>query len=385
MSNKRRLPTAFAPAERASADALADTLTAVVRSPITTALLEAEGSVLLVLNRERQIVAANSEILKLPVVESVEAVLGQRPGEALRCVHADDSEGGCGTSEFCRTCGAAVSILAAQTTGMRHDAECLLTMRRNGELESREYAARASQVSIGGHDLTVLSLRDTSDEKRRQALEQVFLHDIINTAGGLSAWAQILEQGVAEDQAAKRIVVLARMLVDEIQFHRDLLEAEAGDLAVKLEEVAPGDVLRVVTNVFAGHAVARGRALLVDPPPASVSIVTSRTLLARVLTNLVKNGLEAVPEGETVRMGCDATAERVVFHVTNPGEIPAAVVQRIFQRSFSTKAQRGRGLGAYSAKLFGERHLGGVVSFTTGPEGTRFQIDLPRGGPASLR
>jgi signal transduction histidine kinase len=55
---------------------------------------------------------------------------------------------------------------------------------------------------------------------------------------------------------------------------------------------------------------------------------------------------------------------------------------RIFQRSFSTKASRGRGLGTYGMKLFGERHLGGRVSFTTGEaEGTVFAIELPRPAP----
>jgi len=57
------------------------------------------------------------------------------------------------------------------------------------------------------------------------------------------------------------------------------------------------------------------------------------------------------------------------------------VQARIFQRSFSTKAVRGRGLGTYSMKLFGERCLGGEVSFgsATGT-GTVFSIRLPLPG-----
>ena len=67
------------------------------------------------------------------------------------------------------------------------------------------------------------------------------------------------------------------------------------------------------------------------------------------------------------------------FFVHNDEAIPREVQARIFQRSFSTKAQRGRGLGTYSMKLFGERYLGGEVSFTSTPEaGTEFAIVLPR-------
>jgi sensor histidine kinase regulating citrate/malate metabolism len=50
---------------------------------------------------------------------------------------------------------------------------------------------------------------------------------------------------------------------------------------------------------------------------------------------------------------------------------------QVFQRSFSTKA-RGRGLGTYSMKLFGEGCLGGSVWFTTSEAaGTTFSISLP--------
>lgn len=67
-----------------------------------------------------------------------------------------------------------------------------------------------------------------------------------------------------------------------------------------------------------------------------------------------------------------------VFRVHNEGEIPAEVATQIFQRSFSTKAQAGRGIGTYSMKLFGERYLGGQVDFRSSAEdGTVFYIRLP--------
>jgi signal transduction histidine kinase len=68
----------------------------------------------------------------------------------------------------------------------------------------------------------------------------------------------------------------------------------------------------------------------------------------------------------------------VRFGVANPGVIPPEVQARLFHRSFSTKSPRGRGLGTYGMKLFGERILGGEVSFTSAPpEGTVFTFRLP--------
>ncbi|RJR33419.1 MAG: ATP-binding protein [Desulfobacteraceae bacterium] len=67
-----------------------------------------------------------------------------------------------------------------------------------------------------------------------------------------------------------------------------------------------------------------------------------------------------------------------IFNVWNRQAIPPRVALRIFQRNFTTKEEAGRGLGTYSMKFFGEKILGGQVSFTTSAEsGTVFKFSLP--------
>ena len=88
--------------------------------------------------------------------------------------------------------------------------------------------------------------------------------------------------------------------------------------------------------------------------------------------------------GRVGREGASAEASGheggVRFTVRNEGVIPPMVQEHIFQRSFSTKAQYGRGLGTYSMKLLGERYLGGKVSFVSNAEcGTVFSLELPPG------
>jgi len=65
--------------------------------------------------------------------------------------------------------------------------------------------------------------------------------------------------------------------------------------------------------------------------------------------------------------------------VSKPGVMPEDVQLQIFQRSFSTKGQPGRGIGMCSVKLFGERYLGGRVDFASRvSDGTTFSLDLPK-------
>ena len=106
-------------------------------------------------------------------------------------------------------------------------------------------------------------------------------------------------------------------------------------------------------------------------------IWTDRLLLLRVLGNMLKNALEATPQGQAVTVDCLDEGEEVVFVVHNPGVIPEQVQLQVFQRSFSTKGQPGRGIGTYSMKLLGEQYLGGKVEFVSRcPEGTIFTLAL---------
>ena len=54
------------------------------------------------------------ELLELKGEEIIDDIKGLRVGEAICCENAFKIAGGCGTSEFCRTCGAAKAILSAQ-------------------------------------------------------------------------------------------------------------------------------------------------------------------------------------------------------------------------------------------------------------------------------
>jgi signal transduction histidine kinase len=93
---------------------------------------------------------------------------------------------------------------------------------------------------------------------------------------------------------------------------------------------------------------------------------------------MLKNALEATPEGGVVKVGAKRIPGAYEVRVWNVGAMAPSVASQVFKRSFSTKASRGRGLGTFSMKLFGETYLGGVVGFTsTECDGTTFFIRLP--------
>lgn len=376
MTNKK-IPTKFAPGERTSQQEIARQARLFTGKKLLGMLPDMMPCVLMVLNRHRQIVFANKLVgILLPPEHQGRNILGMRPGEALGCTHGFESEGGCGTTEFCSLCGAVKAILTSQT-GQGDVQECRILRGHNSEaLELRIWT---TPTEIDGEPFTICAALDIGHEKRRQALEHIFLHDIYNIAYGLSWYADFLRKGTPDkvEEYADTIHRLCGELIDEIDAQRILLRAESGELTLKPEPVPSLRLLQDTIALFSRHPVAQDRTLQLDEKAIDIAVVSDKTLLTRVLCNMVKNALEASRARQTVTVGCAQSNGTVQFWVHNPGVMKREVQLQIFQRSFSTKG-RGRGLGTYSIKLITERYLKGQVSFTsTAESGTIFTIHCP--------
>jgi hypothetical protein len=372
--------TCFAPAARADTTRLEAQAASVESHPMVRALLEAMPEPAVVVNRQRQIVAANGAMLALLGGAAEAAVLGRRPGEAVGCEVAAIAPAGCGTAEECRYCGAVSAILGAfEQQSASAEAHLRTSVEAGGG--AFEFEVKATHLLLAGHDLAVVALRDLSDQKRRRVLERIFFHDVLNTAGGILGLSQALEETDDPAEGGEYVTYLHRLaeqLMDQITTQRQLMAAENGELTVNPEPVAVPDLLGELAALYRHHEVAVGRRLLVGEVTAR-ALVTDRVLLSRILGNLIKNALEATPEGGAVTISADRNEQGVTFRVHNPGVLTPAVRAQLFRRSFSTKLGSGRGLGTFGVKLFAERHLHGQVDFESAePMGTTFIVTLPR-------
>ena len=254
--------------------------------------------------------------------------------------------------------------------------ECRITRTSGEALDLRVWA---SPVEMADQRFTFFILKDISDEKRRRVLERAFFHDILNTAGGLQGFLELLQEVQAEEQPAlaDTALRLSRTLIREIRDQKNLAAAERGELEVHLEPVNLQAALQELTAASSQLEVALDHRVVISQDASEPQVITDPVLLHRVLLNLVKNALEAAPSGSAVTMGWLGKGDEVEFWVHNQGHMPRKVQLQVFQRSFSTKGA-GRGIGTYSVKLLTERYLGGRVTFTSEPQaGTTFRIRLP--------
>jgi len=130
------IPTQYAPVQRASFEEIQEQSVLFSKPHYLKGFSDALPNIFLALNSHRQIVFANQAFLDLLGRKRPEEVYGLRPGEALNCIHAYETDGGCGTTEFCRTCGAVNAILAA-IGGKKDVKECRITNRDGESLDLR--------------------------------------------------------------------------------------------------------------------------------------------------------------------------------------------------------------------------------------------------------
>jgi CheY-like chemotaxis protein len=100
--------------------------------------------------------------------------------------------------------------------------------------------------------------------------------------------------------------------------------------------------------------------------------------LAEVMTNLILNAMDAMPDGGTLTIGTKDTREGAIITVADTGVgMPEHVRRRIFEPFFSTKGEKGSGLGLSMAYSIVRRH-GGEIRVESEPgRGTTFSLTLP--------
>lgn len=231
--------THFAPAERAARRTVSRQSRLLEDAALLRQLYDAVTDIVLILNPQRQIVFCNKRLADVLGVEDRTKLYGLRPGEALGCVYACASEGGCGTSKFCEACGAVNAVLASQA-GEADARECSI-MRERGQ-DSLDLLIRATPLELGEARFTVVAATDIRHEKRRRALERVFFHDLMNTAMGLKLSTRTLAKAPPGQVAnlAGRIRTGIEQLLEEIEEQRDLAMAENHELAARPSASTPG-------------------------------------------------------------------------------------------------------------------------------------------------
>ncbi|GAB7529857.1 sensor histidine kinase [Pseudomonas sp. 3A(2025)] len=168
---------------------------------------------------------------------------------------------------------------------------------------------------------------------------------------------------------------LAQMVNDMLL----LAKAEQGLLAPARDTLRLEDEVGTVLEYFTPLAEDAGITLHRE---GQAQVRGDRTLLRRVLSNLLDNALRYTPTGGQLKVTLQATAEGVELSVENPGQpLEPTVLPRLFDRFYRadparTDSQTHAGLGLAISRSIIEAH-GGTIHCESAAGLTRFVIRLP--------
>lgn len=351
----------------------------IVNSSAVGELLEQLPYQLLILDEDRQIVFGNNTFAQLYGFTELMSALALRPGEAIHCENADLGYDKCGTSEHCKFCAINRTFYKVKQTSVKEKSVGQLYFKKDDALQLLEYEVTISLFHFNSHKYFLVTIHDISTNKENEVFQRLFFHDILNISGSLNNVFRLLTDNPARknnERLLKLAEIMSRQLTDEIIKEQQILNAEKGKLSVKKDKLNSLVILQDVFELMLQNKVAYKRRIQIDVSSVDLDFVTDRTLLLRILTNMLKNALEAEPEKAVINIGCSADIENMRFWVHNSSVLSDEIQHYIFNKSFSTK-EVGRGLGTYSMKLFGEKFLGGKVGFSSSKDkGTIFYLEL---------
>jgi len=216
---------------------------------------------------------------------------------------------------------------------------------------------------------------------RRESLAQLgemgamLAHEIRNPLAGIKGYAQLIEKKPQEERNSG----FAQRIISETL----RLETLVNELLSYAKSDRESMVKLNLTDIVS-HAAAL---LRLEAEQAAIRIICdcqdnividgNRDRLVQLLLNLVKNSLQAMPDGGTVRITAGIDDRQAIVKVNDSGHgINEEEMSRIFEPFFTTRA-RGTGLGMALCRKIVEEHDGKISVQSVVGEGTLVSIAFP--------
>lgn len=219
----------------------------------------------------------------------------------------------------------------------------------------------------------------------KATLSQSLVHDLKNPLTSMLGNLELLSREI--DEAKRKRVTRCRNQASRMHgMILDLLDVaglEEGRLKLKQETVPADDLIRGTVEGLEGLTEQHRVSIDVEILSPDAEIHGDRSVLTRVLDNLLVNAMTHSPSGGVITVTCEARAEGVEVGVTDQGAgIPEDLQDKVFEK-FARLELKGegvnanRGLGLTFSRLAVEAH-GGVIWVENSPEGgARFRMILP--------
>lgn len=217
-----------------------------------------------------------------------------------------------------------------------------------GKLKDEHLAKHETQAMLKDKHVRIIALSDVSHELSNQEVDswikliRVLTHEIMNTITPVTSLSETLLTRVTEDKDLKQGLETIHKTGTE-------LLAFVNNYRRFTHVPQPQPALFYIEPFLERMAMLCNHEVEIEVSPKDLLVYADESLLSHVVTNLLKNAVEAFKEKEKlsfIRLQAYANAqESIIIDVSNnAGLIPEDVASHIFIPFFTTKSE-GSGIG----------------------------------------
>jgi signal transduction histidine kinase len=201
-------------------------------------------------------------------------------------------------------------------------------------------------------------------------------HDLSTPLGVIAGRAEQLLARTEDERSKKGLGAILEQTDRIAKVVRGFLDlSRGGEPALARHD--PGEVARSAVALIEHRFEQAGVALKTEIAPSLPAVQCDARLMEHALVNLLLNGCQASPRGETVTFSAVARGDRLVFDVVDRGAgISPDEASQALEPFFTTKPE-GSGLGLAITSEIVKAHRGTLALAPEPGRGTRATIEIP--------
>ncbi len=211
-------------------------------------------------------------------------------------------------------------------------------------------------------------------------------HEVNNPLGVVLMYAHLLADEAAKDSQLQADL---KLIAEQAERCKRIVSGLLNFARQNQVNLQPVNVRDLVDAALRGIRRTDGVKVRVEHASVEPVAELDRDQMLQVLTNVMVNAIEAMPNGGTLTARTGGDDDHVVFEVADTGTgIRPEHMGKIFTPFFTTKPMgRGTGLGLAVSYGIVKMHRGEILATSNadpaaGPTGTTFTIRMPRRGRA---
>jgi len=214
----------------------------------------------------------------------------------------------------------------------------------------------------------------------REMAKQI-AHEIKNPLTPMKLSIQLLQRAWENNDKnfGKRLKDVTQTLIEQIETLKNIAEEFSAFAKLPPPENEKIDLAQKIENIVKLYENTENVEIKTVIKARPVYVWTDNKQLSRVFINLIKNAIQAIPEGVhgKVEIELDKTDEKAIVKIKDNGTgIPEEIRDKLFLPSFTTKSS-GMGLGLAMVKNIIQNANGRIWFETEVGKGTTFFIEFP--------